>query len=364
MKSFLSRYYHLIALAATALFTVVSAIFLVLQSLSFKESLNHSLPSRHATTPEAFIPSTNAISALEMLKNKVFWKINANGSYPFVSRPYLLKDGKLIDPSISSIAPLFPPVPNKWIIEHNLAIDDLNILSSDPGNKGFTVLEEFLAGTNPNNPDELPDLCTKLNYSDIDIKKVTYMLEFLGEEESNGHMEYQLRPGQPIPNPAKGDRLDNSVRNVVKGGLVPGIPFLKVIDYVDKKKTINDTEFDFGELILENTITGERFALTKKNVSREYKKCPIEFVENVNLHYQLIGSPQEDILVERGKEFILNSLDKKQEHSQKYRVVNFSSEGILLENESRNGKPFTIKPSVQEIQSPATPAVIAPNPDH
>ena len=358
MKNFLSRYYHFLVLGLATLVTLGSATYLILQSLSFKDTFSHPPTAEKAATSEISHNSTNAVAALEMIKSKGIWKSNPNGSSPFVSRPYLLKDGKLIDPMISSAPPLFPPVPNQWLIDHQLDYTDVSILERDPNNKGFTVLEEFLAGTDPNDPAKFPNLCTKLTYTDTDIKKSTYTFEFLGEEENNGRMEFQLRPGQPIPNPSKGNRPDTSVRGVVKGEVVPGAPFLKVLDYVDKKKTINDTEYDFGELILENTLTGERIAITKKNVSREYQKRPIQLVESVTFHYQLTGAPQEDVLVERGKEFSLGTLDKKQ--SETYKLVDFSNEGIFLE---KGGKTFTVKSSAQSIPSPTGSSVV-PSPDH
>jgi hypothetical protein len=352
MKSFFSRYYHLLLLGVAALFGLASVTYLILQSLSFKESFSASLSSPKTSILEPVSSSTTSPTEAELSNEKILWKTSPNGSSPFVSRPYLLKDGKLIDPMISSAPPLFPPVPNQWLIDHQLDYTDVNILERDPNNKGFTVLEEFLAGTDPNDPSSFPNLCTKLSYTDADIKKSTYTLEFLGEEENEGRMEYQLRPGQPIPNPAKGNRPDTSVRGVIKNESVPGVPFLKVVDFIDKKKIINDTEYDFGELILENTLTGERHALTKKNVSRDYQKHPIQLVESVTFHYQLTGAPEEDITVERGKEFSLGSLDKK--HAETYKLRDFSNEGILLE---KGGKTFTVKPSVQAGPAVATPVL-------
>jgi hypothetical protein len=358
MKNFFIRSYHLILLGLAALLALGSATYLILQFLSFKDSFSHP-SSAKASSSEIFSPSTNALATLSMVKGKVFWSNSPTGSSPFVSRPYLLKDGKLVDPMISSAPPLFPPVPNQWLMDHQLDYTDVNILERDPNNKGFTVLEEFLAGTDPNDLTKFPNLCAKLTYSDADIKKSTYLLEYLGDEENEGRSEYQLRPVLPIPNPAKGNKPDTSVRGVIKGETVPGVPFLKVIDYVDKKKTINDTEYDFGELILQNTLTGERHALTKKNVSRDYQKHPIQLVESVTFHYQLTGAPAEDVPVERGKEFTLGSLDKK--HTETYKLVDFSNEGILLE---KGGKTFTVKPSAP-MTPPITGAPTAtPTPDH
>jgi hypothetical protein len=143
-----------------------------------------------------------------------------------------------------------------------------------------------------------------------------------------------------------------------KGETIPGIPFLKVVDLQEKKKTINDTEYDVSELILENSRSRERYVLTKKNPSREYKKTPIELVESVQFSYQLAGAPAETFTLERGKDLNLASLDKN--HTETYKLVNISKDGVLLE---KDGRQFTVKPSAQSRQEGAnTTPPQPPNP--
>jgi len=359
MKNLIIRLYHLVFLGIASLIVVGTAVFLITQSLGFQDSLKGADSISKQEKSPSTQASSNAVVAVEHLKKPNLWKSSENGSSPLVSRPYLLKEGKLIDPMVGN-EPLYPPVPNQWLIDHQLDYTDVNILDRDPKHKGFTVREEFLAGTDPNNAEQFPPLYTKLNYDENDIRKSSYILEFVGIEtnavtDSNGitdtnHLtvEYQLRPSQPLPNPLKGNRLDTSVRASLKGETVPGAPFLKLVDYIDKKKTINDTEYDVGELVLENTLTGEHHILMKKNSSREYRKSPIELVESVTFHYQLSGGPVEDITVERGKTFNLGSLDKK--HVETYKLVDFSKEGILL---NKDGKNYTMKSASPPSPSPS-----------
>lgn len=352
MKSFLAGRYHLILLGIAALIAMGSAISLFILSRDLEESFKQS-PQAGKVGAYAHVVSTEAASAVEHLKKGVRWEKRADGASPFVSRPYLLKEGKLIDP-MEGKEPLYPPVPNQWLIENKLDYTDMNILERDPRHKGFTVREEFEAGTDPNNPNQFPPLCSKLSFVGHDIRKSTYVLEFLGEEENNGTKELLVRPVTPLPNPAKGDRPDTSTRAVLKGEAVPGAPFLKVVDFQEKTKDINDTKYDVSELILQNTLTGERHPITKKNSSREYKKTPIELVESVTFSYQLAGAPPERMTVERGKEFILSSLDKG--YTETYKLVDISKDGMLLNKE---GKSFTVKPSSQSV--PNTQSVPEPS---
>lgn len=350
MKSFLPRYYHLVLLGFAVLATVGTATFLSLQSSQLETSLKNQA-SRSGGTPYAPEVFSDAFTALKHLKKPADWKPREDGASPYVSRPYLLKDGKLVDPMTGS-EPLYPPVPNQWLIDHHLDYTDMNILDRDPLRKGFTVREEFEAGTDPNDPDQFPPLCGKLTYQESGIRKSSYLLEFVGEEENEGRKEILIKPATPLPNPAKGNRPDNSTRGVLRGETIPGAPFLKVTDISEKKKIINDTEYDVSELTLQNTLTGERIVLTKKNTSREYRKIPIELVESIQFNFQLSGGTPETFMVERGKDFKLASLDKT--HTENYKLVDISKDGVVLE---KDGKNFTVKQAaaVQNATPTATP---------
>jgi hypothetical protein len=350
MNSFLSRRYHLVLLGAAILAAIATAIFLSMQSSQLVSLLKPqaSLSGTARYSPDQF---SDATAALAHLKKPVEWKTREDGASPYISRPYLLKDAKLIDPMTGS-EPLYPPVPNQWLIDHHLDYTDMNILDRDPLRKGFTVREEFEAGTDPNNPGQFPPLCGKLSYQDSGIRKSTYILEFLGEEENEGRKEILIKPSIPLPNPTKGNRPDNSTRGVLRGETIPGAPFLKVVDIAEKKKIFNDTEYDVSELTLQNTLTGERVMLVKKNTSRDYKKTSIELIESIQFNYQLSGASPETFTVERGKDFQLGSLDKT--HMETYKLIDVSKDGVVLE---KDGKNFTIKPA-----SPAQNALSAPTP--
>jgi len=349
MKSLLPRYYHFVILGITVLIAAGSAVFLSIESSQLETSLKRQTGKANAShyAPESFADSTTALSHL---KNAPTWKPREDGASPYVSRPYLLKDAKLIDPMTGS-EPLYPPVPNQWLIDHHLDYTDMNILDRDPLRKGFTVREEFEAGTDPNNPNQFPPLCAKLSYQDSGIRKTSYLLEFLGEEDvtdDNGKTTkmIEIKPFHPLPNPSKGNRSDTSTRSVLRGDTIPGAPFLRVIDIAVKTKILNDTEYDVSELTLQNTLTGERIILIKKNPSHEYKRTLVELVESIQFDYQLNGGTPESINVERGKEFQLASLDKN--HTENYKLVDISKEGVVLE---KNGKTFTVKPASSQLQN-------------
>jgi hypothetical protein len=350
MKPFFSRHYHLVLLGAAVLISLGCVIFLIIDSPRL-ESLLKNHPGDKSTGRFSAEANGDSTKALARLKNPPSWIARQDGASPFVSRPYLLKEDKLVDP-MEGNQPLYPPVPNQWLIDHHLDFTDRNILDRDPLHKGFTVREEFEAGTDPNNPTQFPPLYAKLSYQESGVNKSSYILEFLGEEnvlDDNGVMarKIQIKPFQPMPNPAKGNRPDTSVRSMSRGETVPGAPFLKVVDIVDRKQSINDTEYDVSELKLLNTLTGERIVLVKKNSSKEYRKTPVELIESIQFLYQLSGGSPEAVTVQRGKEFTLTSLDKT--HSETYKLVDVSKDGAVLE---KDGKSCILKPGPAPSPSP------------
>lgn len=94
----------------------------------------------------------------------------------FVSRVYLLHDGRLVD-ILESDTELFPGIANSWILEHNLDYTDPLLPERDPDGDGFTNLEEFLARTDPRDPESRPALWTKMRLlsSKIDKLRVRFM---------------------------------------------------------------------------------------------------------------------------------------------------------------------------------------------
>jgi hypothetical protein len=61
-------------------------------------------------------------------------------------------------------APVHPPIPNTWWIEHRIDPGFANSPSGDPDEDGFSNLEEFKAKTDPNDAKAVPLLIAKLMY--------------------------------------------------------------------------------------------------------------------------------------------------------------------------------------------------------
>lgn len=90
----------------------------------------------------------------------------------FVSVPYIAKSEvdpsgqvktELLDPYTDDPnGMIHKPVPNAWLIEHNLDMLAGNVLDQDPDGDGFTNLDEYNGKTDPNDPKSHPPYWTKL----------------------------------------------------------------------------------------------------------------------------------------------------------------------------------------------------------
>jgi len=71
-------------------------------------------------------------------------------------------------------APVHPPIPNVWWIQHHLDPGFADSPDRDPDHDGFSNLEEFLAKTDPNDSKSIPQLISKLRY--VKDESLTWVL--------------------------------------------------------------------------------------------------------------------------------------------------------------------------------------------
>lgn len=117
------------------------------------------------------------------------WK-DAEGSL-FVSREYLVRDGRLID-ILQGDEEIFPGIPNSWIKEHRLDYSDAKLPERDPDGDGFTNMEEFQAQTNPLDPASRPAGWTKLRLSGSKLEKLRFTFSEVTDSEGDTIKEVQI----------------------------------------------------------------------------------------------------------------------------------------------------------------------------
>ena len=203
-----------------------------------------------------------------------------------VSRRYLLKDGKLIDPLAEGSDQLHPPLTNDWLLANGLDYTDMNIKEKDSDGDGFSNLEEFEKKTNPNDPKDAPASFNKLKL--VGFKPVPFRLEFKGDPSGEGK-DFQINLKD----------LKGSARSQYRkiGEQIGGAPY-KILKYEAKPGPNGvNASGDLSELTVQNTETGDSIVLIFNKETND----PTSFGTFRNL----LAPGDADFTLKKGEEFTI-----------------------------------------------------------
>jgi hypothetical protein len=315
--------YDILILAVATLFLVSNAGWIVMNRMG---------PSY--TQPSLAVPKDNAIPALNLDAIKqaaaladypARWKSSADlpegsperGSL-LVSRRYLLKDGKLIDPLAEGSDQLHPPITNDWLLANGLDYTDMNIKEKDADGDGFSNLEEFEKKTNPNDPNDAPASFNKLKL--VGFKPVPFRLEFKGDPSGDGK-EFQINFKD----------LKGTARTQYRklGDQIQGAPY-KILKYESKESKERNLSINVSELTVQNTETGESIVLVynkETNDSTSY-----------GTFRNLLTPGDADFTLKKGEEFTI-----KPDITRKLKLIDITPAKAQIRDIS-TGDIFTVLP--------------------
>jgi hypothetical protein len=244
----------------------------------------------------------------------------------FVSRPYLLKDGKLIDP-IEGQEQLHAPITNAWLIKYSLNYAEINIKEQDPDNDGFTNLEEFEAQTDPSDPASAPPAIYKLKLVKYEAKP--FRLVFQGDPSGEG-VDFQINAKE----------LKGAAKTQYKriGETIENAPY-KILKY-EKKEAINERTKamdDVSELVVQNTETEATIILVRNKETND----PTSFGEFLNL------LNNETFRLKKGEEFTV-----KPDVDTPLKLIDISNDSAQIEIVN-SGKTYTVTKTDSKINSPS-----------
>ena len=286
--------------------------------------------------PALTVPKENAIPSLNLdavrqaaalADSPTKWKSSSDlpegtperGSL-LVSRRYLLKDGKLIDPLAEGSDQLHPPISNDWLLANGLDYTDMNIKEKDSDGDGFSNLEEFEKKTNPNDPKDAPPSFNKLKL--VAFKPVPFRLEFKGDPSGDGK-EFQINLKD----------LKGSARSQYRkiGDQIEGAPY-KILKY-ELKEGPNErgVTVNLSELTVQNSETGESIILVFNKEAND----PTSFGTFRNL----LAPGDADFTLKKGEEFTI-----KPDTTRKLKLVDISSAKAQIRDVS-TGDLFSVLPT-------------------
>jgi hypothetical protein len=211
------------------------------------------------------------------------WKEAGNSL--FVSRVYLLREGRLVD-ILESGTELFPGIANAWILEHNLDYTDPALPDTDPDEDGFSNLEEFMVKTDPRDAASKPALWTKLRTTGSRTEKLRFKFMSLptgsldavsintvsaeNPQERSGSTQFYPRASEEVRTEEGADGIEKVDKKIILlAGLSPaGTQIFEITPFkfvrAEKRKEMNpatNVEEEIPFAVLVNTADGKEIIL-------------------------------------------------------------------------------------------------------
>ena len=205
----------------------------------------------------------------------------------------------------------FDRMPDEWEIRHVLGVN-IDDAAQDADSDSFSNLEEYLAGTNPRDPNSAPPPVTKLRL--IKAGRIALPLVFGGVQQSKNDTLYMVKN--------KRTNRDSYVRI---GDVIEGY---KVIGYEQKTKKVNKGTFEIEEdvSVLKISKDGKEFSLiigAKGGAQGEPAASLVYLIDNAKM------------LVKKGDVISLRNY--------KYKVIDIIDQNVSV-IDTQSGAEFTLKP--------------------
>ena len=162
----IKKNYDQFALAVVSLILLGLSGLLAITAIGFKEVFAGLQQGARHNNTIAGLPVEELEKDKAELETPTLWAPKKEAGSLFVSEKYLIQDNK---PVLLLSGTVHAPVPNDWLIEHNLDITDPDVLNEDPDKDGFTNLDEWKGGTDPNDPKSHPAYITKLRLEKLSL---------------------------------------------------------------------------------------------------------------------------------------------------------------------------------------------------
>ncbi len=332
----IKKNYDQFALVVLALLLLVSAIFAALAALEFPQSfgnLQTTPPAQGGKLPP--IEKGPVDEALVKVKAPVTWAYNPELSL-FVAHAHLIDATTKKPRRPGGENAMHPPVPDKWLMKHNLNLLAPNVLQEDPDKDGYSNLDEYLGlhrtaegagsdSTDPTDPNSHPP-----SYSKLYLKqyiKVPFRFRF------DAYDGDRAKPSSLMTFQINTLDLKQSTEFLEAGQMVRNTKFkIEKFTYKAQMNPNTGVENDVSELSLLNTETQEHVTLILGKV--------VDSPDSYALFSYKFPQPAQDIKVKKLQEFVLPP--KIQE---KYKLIDIKEREALIALPS--GEKYSIYPQAK-----------------
>ena len=202
-------------------------------------------PKRTAAPPGK---AAELAAAVEKLHQPSQWTFSGKSGL-FVPEKHFVGANGL--PATLQTTMVHPPVPNEWLEQFGLPIQDADVLEQDPDGDGFTNLDEWAGHTNPTDRNSHPDYVTKLKLKSFTQEPFRLVFSsWVGDTFAINAID-----------------LKQPTQFLKIGDTITGTQF-KIVKFEEKHQTNQyGTDIDVSEVTLQHQETGEQLRLIKEQVA-------------------------------------------------------------------------------------------------
>jgi hypothetical protein len=320
---------HQLALAVCSAGLIGASAFVLLQSQGLPEKFSSATHLLDVQPKDNVKPLEMQViqEAAKDLQSPTRWAIaDEKGGPLFISKRYIVKDGKVIPPDVGGVETRYGVIPNKWLIDNGLNPFDPATAKQDPDNDGFPNEDEWKYGqTNPKDAKSFPPYHTRLYLKQY--IRVPFRLKFVADD---------VDKKDPSKSTFQINTLDLRTPSTFLpiGETIPKTKFK--LEKFEQKTAVNPktgAEDDVSELTVLNTETGDRVVLIKNQIT----DSPDSFAL---FNYEW-PEPDQAIQVKKLQQFVLRPNTQV-----RYKLLDIKESEALIELPS--GEKFTVLRTPQE----------------
>lgn len=255
-------------------------------------------------------------TAARKLKEPPQWTFSGRSDLFVPEKHFIGADGM---PATLQTTEIHPPVPNEWLEQFGLPLEEADVLEQDPDGDGFTNLDEWQRLTNPTDENSRPDYLAKLKVTSI--REEPFRLLFSAWVSGPDGDTFQI------------NTIDfTQPTQFLKIGQIIGGTRFQIVKFSEKySENRHGTDEDVSELDLEQVDTHDQLTLVKEKVATSPESV-VSFT-----YLWPAGQPPQKFQVRKDQEFSL----KPDEHI-KYKLVDAQPNKVVIEEISKRGQSIEI----------------------